>query len=383
MSRVAAVDAFFLERPPDAMNPRAEHCFLLRITTADGREGWGEAHGSPFILRAAVDAPFTHATAQGLRCILLGADASDVPGLRRRMDRGTQWIGRDGTVAQAIAAAELALWDLAGQRAGLPVCRLLAQHPERTVRAYASGKAGPAPERTHARLLAEQQAGFDAFKIGWPPFGATEDGDCAFLAAARDAVGDSALMVDAAQAWDAPTAARRLQRFAPYKLGWVEEPLDRDDLPGQASLRLGSPVPIAAGEGECGPRGLMALLDGGCVDVLQVDATRCGLVAADAAARAALHRGLGVASHSFTTALNVLVHIHLLAAIGAPEALLEWPVGQLRLWTELFPEAPECEGGRVTVPDKPGWGLRPDPGTLRRLQRLAPSATPPGRLNKP
>ena len=106
------------------------------------------------------------------------------------MDRGTQWIGRDGAVAQAIAAAELALWDLAGQRADLPVCRLLTQRPERTVRAYASGKVGATPERTHARLLADMQAGFDAFKIGWPPFGATEEGDCAFLIAARDALGD-------------------------------------------------------------------------------------------------------------------------------------------------------------------------------------------------
>ena len=374
MSRIAAVDGVFLERPPDAAAARAEHCFLLRLTTEDGCEGWGEAHGSPFILCAAVDAPFTHVSAQGLRHILLGADASDVPGLRRRMDRGTQWIGRDGAVAQAVAAAELALWDLAGQRAGLPVCHLLTPRPASTVRAYASGKVGPTPDATHARLLAELQAGFDAFKIGWPPFGATEEGDCAFLTAARDAVGGRALMVDAAQAWDTATAARRLQRFAPYKLGWVEEPLDRDDLAGQAALREGSPVPIAAGEGECGLRGLMALLDGGCVDVLQPDATRCGLLAAHAAARAALDRGLGVASHSFTTGLNVAVHMHLLAALGAPGALLEWPVGQLALWTELFPKAPRCDGGRVTVPDAPGWGLRPDPATLRRLQRPRPGA---------
>ncbi len=376
MSRVAAVDTFFLERPPDAVGGRAEHCFLLRIATEDGREGWGEAHGSPFILRAAVDAPFTHVSAQGLRCILLGVDASDVAGLRRRMDRGTQWIGRDGVVAQAIAAAELALWDLAGQRADLPVCRLLTPHPDRTVRAYASGKVGPTPERTHARLLADLQAGFDAFKIGWPPFGTSEDSDCAFLAAARDAVGDRALMVDAAQAWnvDVTTAARRLRRFAPYKLAWVEEPLDRDDLVGQASLRNGSPVPIAAGEGECGLRGLMALLESGCVDVLQPDATRCGLLAGHAASRVALDQGLGVASHSFTTGLNVVVHLHLLAALRAPDALLEWPVGQLLLWAELFPDAPSCEGGRVVVPDAPGWGLQPDLGVVKRLNRPAPSA---------
>jgi L-rhamnonate dehydratase len=367
VSRIEAVDAYFLERPADALNERKEHCFLLRIVTEDGRIGWGEGHGSPFMLRAAVEAPFTHVSAQGLGCILRGADAEGVPALRRLMDRGTQWIGRDGAVAQAIAAAELALWDLAGQRAGVPVCHLLTDRPIRDLRTYASGKVGPTPDATHARLLAERGMGFDAFKIGWPPFGASADGDCAYLDAARDAVGSLSLMVDAAQAWDATTALERLQLFAPYQLGWVEEPLDRDDLPGQGVLRAASPVPIAAGEGECSPRGLRALVDGGCVDVLQPDATRCGLLAAYAAGQMATAAGLRVASHSFTTGLNATVHMHLLAALADESALLEWPVRQLAIWADLFPDAPSCRGGRVAVPQKPGWGLSPDPDTLRRL----------------
>ncbi len=130
-------------------------------------------------------------------------------------------------------------------------------------------------------------------------------------------------------------------------------------------------LPIAAGEGECGLRGLLALLDGGCVDVLQPDATRCGLLAAHAAGQAALDRGLTVASHSFTTGLNVAVHLHLLAAYGTPSALLEWPVGQLAAWAELFADLPRPDAGWVTVPDAPGWGLRPDTATLQRLQRPA------------
>ncbi len=367
MSRIEAIDGFFLERPPDVPGQRAEHCFLLRLRTEDGREGWGEAHGSPFLLRAAVDAPFTHPSAQGLRHLLRGVDSSDVPAARRQMERGTQWIGRDGTVAQAVAAAEAALWDLAGQRAGLPVWRLLAPHGARTVQAYASGKAGPTPEAAHARLRRELAEGHEAFKIGWPPFGADEATDRAFLEAARDAVGGRTLMVDAAQAWDGPTAAARLTNLASFRLAWMEEPLDRDDLAGQATLRAASPVPVAAGEGECGLRGLLALLEGGCVDVLQPDATRCGMLAALTAARAARARGLGVASHSFTTGLNVLMHAHLLSALDAEDAWLEWPVGQLALWAELFPDAPHHVGGRVAVPEAPGWGMRPDPSVLRRL----------------
>ena len=366
MSRIEAVEPFFLARPPDARSPREEHCFLLRLVTEDGLEGWGEGHGSPYLMRAAVLAPFTHVSAQGLAHLLRGADASDVPGLRRRLDRGTQWIGRDGTVAQAIAAAELALWDLAGKRAGVPVARLLTGAPLREVRAYASGKVAPTPEATHARLAAERAAGFDAFKIGWPPFGAEPLQDLAYLDAARDAVGDHDLVVDAAQAWDLPTAQARAALFAPYRLGWIEEPLDRDDIAGHAALRRASPVPIAAGEGECGLRGLRTLIDGGCVDVLQPDVTRCGLIAARAAALLASDAGLDLASHSFTTALNVTAHLHLLA--GLPEApLLEWPVGPLGLWSALFPDAAQPRDGRLRVADAPGWGLVPDPGALLRL----------------
>jgi L-alanine-DL-glutamate epimerase-like enolase superfamily enzyme len=365
MSRIEAVQAHPLRRPPDALSPRAEECFLLQLVTEDGRTGWGEAHGSPTILRAAVEAPYTHPSAQGLVHLLRGAEATDIPALRHLLDRGTQWIGRDGAVAQAVAAAELALWDLAGQRAGLPVARLLSDTPAAAVHAYASGKVAATAAATHLRLQQDRAAGFDAFKIGWPPFGAEAAADLEFLDAARDAVGDCPLMVDAAQAWDRPTAAARARSFAPYRLGWIEEPLDRDDLDGQAALRHASPVPIAAGEGECGLRGLRALLEAGCVDVLQPDVTRCGLLAAQAAAGMALARGLGVASHSFTTALNVTAHLHLLAALpGAP--LLEFPRQPLAIWRDLFPDAPGPRDGRLAVPEAPGWGLAPDPAALRR-----------------
>lgn len=368
MSRIEAVDTYVLHKPPDGLSPRTEHCFLLRLTTEDGRVGWGEGHGSPHVMRAAVEAPVTHATAQGLVHLLRGADATDIPALRRTLDRGTQWIGRDGAVAQAIAAAELALWDLAGHRAGLPVARLLAREPARQVRAYASGKVAATADATHDRLAAERAAGFDAFKIGWPPFGTDEAADLAFLDAARDAVGELDLMIDAAQAWDPATAAARAERFAPYNLRWIEEPLDRDDLAAQAALRAGSPVPIAAGEGECSPRGLAALLDGRCVDVLQPDVTRCGLLAALGAARRAQGSGLQVASHSFTTGLNVAAHLHLLAALdgGAGESMLEWPVRPLAVWADLFPSAPQAVGGRVALPDAPGWGVVPAPDALSR-----------------
>ena len=360
MSRIEAVEAHPLRLPASVPGGRQEECFLLRIVTEDGFTGWGEAHGSPYLCRAVVDAPVTHVTAQGLRAILLGLDATDVPALRRRMETGTQWIGRDGAVMQAIAAAELALWDLAGQRARLPVARLLATDPRTALPCYASGKVASTPEATAARIAAERVQGFGAHKIGWPPFGASEAGDIAFVAAARAASPHALLMVDAAQAYDEATALARAKAFAPFGLTWIEEPLNRDDLAGQARLRAASPVPIAAGEGECGLPGLLRVAP--LVDVLQPDVTRCGIVAAMAAARQAPR----VCSHSFTGALNVVAHAHVLAA--TPNGwMLEWPVAAMVIWAALFPEAPHPVDSMLAVPDRPGWGLRPDETVVRKF----------------
>ncbi|WP_376099153.1 mandelate racemase/muconate lactonizing enzyme family protein [Roseomonas sp. CCTCC AB2023176] len=365
MSRITAVEPHPLRLAPQVPGGRREECFLLRIVTEDGTEGWGEAHGSPWLTRAAIEAPHTHATAQGLRHILLGQAVDDVARLRRLMERGTQWIGRDGVVMQAIAAAELALWDIAARRAGLPVAQLLGARlvgadPRAALPCYASAKVPPTPEETHVRVAAERAAGFTAHKIGWPPFGASLQGDLAFLEAARDAAAPGALlMVDAAQAFDEPTALARARVFRRFDLAWIEEPLPRDDLAALARLRAASPVPIAAGEGECSAAGLSRVVPA--VDILQPDVTRCGILAAlDAAPQAPR-----LCSHSYTTLLNVVAHAHALAAL--PNAwLLEWPTKGVADWAELFPDAPLVEDGHLAVPQGPGWGLRPDPAALRR-----------------
>ena len=361
MTRIAAVEPHPLRLPAATPLGREEECFLLRIVTEDGTEGWGEAHGSPWLARAVVEAPVTHVTAQGLRHILLGQPVDDVAALRRRMEKGTQWIGRDGVVMLAIAAAELALWDIAGKRADLPVARLLSDAPRGVLPCYASAKVAPTPEGTAARIAAERAAGFTAHKIGWPPFGAALEGDLAFLEAARSAAPGALLMVDAAQAFDEASALGRVAAFERFELAWLEEPLDRDDLAGQARLRAASPLPIAAGEGECSLAGLRRVAP--LVDVLQPDVTRCGVLAAMAAAPLVAR----VCSHSFTTLLNVVAHAHALAAM--PNGwMLEWPVKGLADWAVLFPGAPLAHDGQFTVPDAPGWGLRPDPAALDRYR---------------
>lgn len=365
MSRIAAVDPIIVAKPGAGPGGRDEALFLVRIVTEDGTIGYGEAHGAPHMLRAVVDAPVTHASAAGLRALLLGQAVADVPALWRRLYAGTKWVGRDGVVLQAIAACDIALWDIAARRRGEPLAATLAASfpgtlaPRRRIATYASGKVGPTPEATARRVAADVAAGFSTVKIGWPPFGAALDADLAFLEAARDAAGpDVALAVDAAQAWTPHDAAARVEAFARFDLAFLEEPLDRDDVEGSAHLARSAPMTIAGGEGECSPAGLRRLIAARAVGLLQPDVTRAGITAVMEIAGEAAAAGLTIASHSFTSALNVAAHLHVLAVL--PNAVLaEWPSAPLALWADAI----EGDLGRpapdVAVPDGPGLGLRP------------------------
>ena len=107
--------------------------------------------------------------------------------------------------------------------------------------------------------------------------GKSEALDLELVRGARKGIGDDAtLLVDAGLVWDARTALRRAHQFADFQIGWLEEPLRQDDVDGYVWLRDRSPVPIAAGEGECGREAFRPMIDRHALDVYQVDLSRCG-----------------------------------------------------------------------------------------------------------
>src|SRR6185503_19638693 len=113
-------------------------------------------------------------------------------------------------------------------------------------------------------------------KFGWEPMGQNERLDLELVAGAREGIGEAILLIDAGCVWDARTALTRAQAFAPYQLGWLEEPLRPDDIDGYVWLRDRSPVPIAAGEEECGRNAFRPLIDRHALDIYQVDPSRNG-----------------------------------------------------------------------------------------------------------
>src|SRR5437016_2362166 len=111
---------------------------LVRVRTDDGLEGIGEADSSPEVVKAIVDAPFSHNIACGLREILLGEDPLEHERLWQKMYRRTMYFGRTSVAISAMAAIDMALWDLKGKHYCEPIHRLLGGKQHSRIKAYAS-----------------------------------------------------------------------------------------------------------------------------------------------------------------------------------------------------------------------------------------------------
>src|SRR5438067_5219289 len=111
---------------------------LVRIRTDDGLEGIGEADSSPEVVKAIIDAPFSHNIACGLRHILVGENPLDHERLWQTMYRRTMYFGRKAVGITAMAAVDMALWDLKGKAFGQPIHRLLGGKHHAKLRGYAS-----------------------------------------------------------------------------------------------------------------------------------------------------------------------------------------------------------------------------------------------------
>ena len=98
---------------------------LVRVRTDEGLEGIGEADSSPEVVKAIIDAPFSHNIACGLREILLGENPLETDRLWQKMLRQTMYFGRTGVTISAMSAIDMALWDLKGKHFGEPIHRML------------------------------------------------------------------------------------------------------------------------------------------------------------------------------------------------------------------------------------------------------------------
>jgi len=365
--KIAQVEAIPLRGRGDQGAYGPPYGIVVRLTTDTGIVGYGEADSMPSVVKAVIEAPYLNGMMAGLKWILLEQDPMDIEGLWHRMAEATLNYSRDGATLHAMAAIDLALWDIKGKALAAPVCDLLGGAQRSALPCYATHPLGKDVAETAAFARALCEAGFTAVKFGWYPLGPDAERDAAIVGALRQAIGpDAALLIDGGLAWDVETALDRLRRFEPYRLFWLEEPLRPYDFAGYAKLAETAATPIAAGELAASPVELGRLVEQRCVDVLQVDISRVGLTQAMKVAALAARHGIPCANHSYSYGINLSASLHFAAAIERT-SLVEYPATANEIRDALTPGAPRPVAGVIHVSRRPGLGVEIDEDALRHF----------------
>ena len=327
---------------------------LVRVDTDEGISGWGEAFG--YNVNEGTKATIDTLIAP----LCLGRDATASAVLTADLQKKLHFFGRGGPVVYGLSGIDIALWDITGKVAGLPLHRLLGGPARRRLRAYASLLRYHDPAVV-ARLAAEAvEHGYAHVKL--------HEVDVPPVAAAREAVGPKiALMLDTNCPWSLMEAQSMAQRLLPHDLLWLEEPIwPPEDFAALAHLRATTEIPIAAGENAGSGLQFAQMFAAGSVDYAQPSVTKIGGIGE-------MRKVLELAAASNVTAVphspyfgpGLLATLQILAA-APQETLVE------RLYVELegslFGELIDAPNGMMTVPDGPGLGRDPDPAVIKRYR---------------
>ncbi|MBI1842795.1 MAG: mandelate racemase/muconate lactonizing enzyme family protein [Verrucomicrobia bacterium] len=331
---------------------------LVRVRTDDGIEGIGEADASPEVVKAIIDAPFSHNIACGLRELLVGENPLETERVWQKLLRRTQYFGRTSVTIAAMSAVDMALWDLKGKRFGVPIHTLLGGRHHSRIPAYASILFGRDGVETRDIARRWTDRGYRAVKFGWEPMGRSEALDIELVRGAREGVGaGNTLLIDAGCVWDARTALRRAHQFAEFNIGWLEEPLRPWDIDGYVWLRDRSPVPIAAGEAECGRESFRPFIDRHALDVYQVDLSRCGFTDGAFIRSRVEEINARLCNHCYTSPITVAASLQWLSTCR-DAFIFEDCVDDSPMRHELTLEKVQAgKDGFISVPEGPGLGV--------------------------
>ncbi|GAB4189365.1 MAG: mandelate racemase/muconate lactonizing enzyme family protein [Thalassobaculales bacterium] len=366
--KITDIEAFYLRLPEiQQRTDSSQDALLVKVSTDAGLTGWGEVDASPAVVKAIIEAPYSHTLVTGLKSLLVGENPLETGRLWNRMYQSTLYYGRQGVVVQAMAGIDIALWDIKGQALGQPIHRLLGGAYRDRMRVYSSNMFQFTVEDTVARAKRAIDTGHTAVKFGWEPFGRDARMDCRYLEGIRKAIGDdNDIMLDVGLVWDAKTTIQRARMFEPFNLAWIEEPLPPDDVAGYGKVSAACTQYIAAGEEECTVMGFKRLIEEGGIDIVQIDLTRCGFTAAMEIAAIAQRAGRRVCNHNFTTDINSAASLHFLCAI--PNAyVMEYCVEPSPISQRLAREPVKIADGFAHLPQAPGLGVVPDEEVVARF----------------
>lgn len=342
---------------------RARHVLLVEVAV-DGLWGVGEAwvNHPAWACRERL-LTYRHGVAPLLAGRTLGGPAEVLAELGAALLPRAEQAGAPGPVWQALSGLDLALWDLAGRAAGVPVAALLApaRIPAPAVSVYASGIGPTQVEELCAAAAAQGIARVKA-RVG---FGAETDArTLKTMRAELDP--DVELYADANRAWGPEEAVEMIALLRDFGTAWVEEPL-RHDPPGElAALVERTGMPVATGENLYGERAFDDLLAAGCVGLLQPDPAKSGgLSLVGSVTRSAAARGVPVAPHCYSGGIALAASVQLAAAFPSVP-MVELDIRPNPLRTDLFDEPWPVVDGHLAVPKGPGLGVTWDPERSER-----------------
>ena len=348
---------------------------VVLVHTDEGIIGIGEAHGGA--MHYIDNTGVAHISGAGstvtdiLKPLLIGENPLDNERLWSKMfgltyQKGWSQIGAPRQqILAAMAAVDIALWDIKGKAANMPVWRLLGGY-RNTVPCYVTGgyyQDGKTIDDLTAECKSYVETGYNAIKLKIGGVSVEEDVDR--VTAVREAIGpDIDIMVDVNEGYDVRTAIRAARLLEPLDIRWLEEPVHwYDRIEGLRQVADATTIPIASGEQALTRWDARDLLTRGGIKIMQFDCTRsAGITEVLKIAGMCAAQNVNLALHH-----DPQVHGHVMAALPNGEILETFPsAARDPIWAELFSVRPEIVNSQMKLLDRPGWGLELNEDTLEK-----------------
>ncbi|MHA1146135.1 MAG: mandelate racemase/muconate lactonizing enzyme family protein [Candidatus Helarchaeota archaeon] len=330
---------------------------ILRIKNNEGIEGVSASH-FPNADEALV------AFFKRWKKLLLKRDPFEIEAITADFNNYTQRILIG--IPQAVSLVNCALWDLVGKIVNKPVCKLLGLF-QKKVKTYASMPYWMKPEETIKMSNSAKDRGFDAIKVR---LGESLQKDHAVLKILRDTFpspNDLEIMADVNSGYPYQKTLKLARLATEFELEWLEEPLFSDDISGLARLRSSVDVPIAGGENNYGLFEFKNLLDHGCYDVVQPDATRSGGISmVKQIGTLAEAHGVRCIPHVFGTGLIQAANLQVIACLPNCQY---FEYGYYPKFILLMKDEIPVRDGYVDIPMNPGLGLELDETEVAKFRK--------------
>jgi L-alanine-DL-glutamate epimerase-like enolase superfamily enzyme len=290
-----------------------------------------------------------------IKPIVMGQDATQVERLWQEMYRTTYWQGRMGIALNALSLVDIALWDIVGQHAGMPLYKLWGGSAGE-LPIYGSGcfrgLGGDGMIEKARRFVGE---GYKAIKMQVALLHTLQQ-DHDHVRRMREALGPEIdIMIDVNMGWTADVAIQMGRKFEQYDIYWLEEPVHGEDFAGYFRIAQALDLRIVGGESHYTRFDLRPFFENPCLPILQPDVMRGGLTELRKIATVADTWGVRIAPHLYHELMT-----HVMASIPNGE-MLEYMGFMDDLWVERV----DPVNGMVRPPERPGHGMRIKPEIIK------------------